>query len=279
MSIGAALAEATRRLERQGIAHARREATALWAASDPAQPRPAEVFLRRESGADGATASRFWEAVRRRAAGVPFAYVVGRAAFRSIEVATDPRALIPRPETEGLVELVLGRRAGGIAADIGTGTGCIALALAAEGKFSMVVAVDISAAALALAAENVARVSRGAPVELRAGNLLEPLGRLRCRVIVSNPPYLTDAEWAGLDPAVKAHEPRLALASGPDGLEATAAILGGAAAHLEPDGLLALEIDERRADQVRDLAIRHGWRDVTIHQDLFGRPRYLLAHL
>lgn len=279
-SIAAALGEAVQRLELGGIPYARREATALWAACDGL--RPAEVFLRREGIADRATAARFWEAVRRRASGAPFAYVVGRMSFRSLEVQTDSRALIPRPETEGLVELVLrwadAKPAGGVAADIGTGCGCIALALAVEGPFEQVLAVDSSPDAVALARENVARLRPHVPVEVRLGDLVEPLAGRRCRVIVANPPYLTDAEWEALDPAVKAFEPRLALASGADGLVASAAILAGAGALLESGGLLALEIDERRAAAVHGLAAAHGWRDVTIQQDLFGRPRYLLAH-
>jgi len=281
ISIAAALGEAARQLELGGIRHARREATALWAACGGI--RPAEVFLRREEVADRATAASFWEAVQRRSSGAPFAYVVGRTSFRNVELETDPRALIPRPETEGLVELVLrwaaaAGQAGGVAADIGTGCGCIALSLAIEGPFEAVLAVDISPDAVALARDNVARLRPRVPVEVRLGDLLQPLGNRRSRVIVANPPYLTDAEWEALDPAVKAYEPRLALASGADGLVATAAILAGAGALLEPGGLLALEIDERRAAAAQGFAAAHGWRDVTIHLDLFGRPRYLLAH-
>jgi len=282
VTIAAAIDAGTRDLERNGVPFARREATALWAAC--AGLPPADVFLRREQAADPHTTERFETAVRRRAEGVPHAYVVGGTAFRRIELATDPRALIPRPETEGLVDLVLrwaaaGGSRRGIAADIGTGSGCIALSLAVEGPFERVVAVDISPGATALAQANVARVNPPVPVEVRLGDLLAPLAGRRCRAIVANPPYLTEAEWETLDAAVRHHEPRQALVSGPDGLAATRAILAGARACLEPEGLLALEVDERRAAAARELAAAAGWTGAAVHLDLFGRPRYLLAHL
>src|SRR5207245_1985920 len=155
---------------------------------------------------DVINARRIREAVERRARGVPFAYAVGSVGFRTLELQIDSRALIPRPETEGLVELVLewargagereeGRGRGGVAADIGTGCGCIALSLAVEGEFDRVIAVERSAAAAALARENVERVRPPVPVEVREGDVLAPLGGCaRLRAIVSNPPYLTDAE-------------------------------------------------------------------------------------
>jgi release factor glutamine methyltransferase len=252
------------------------EATALWAAA--AGIKPAEVWLRRESAAASDVLPRFWSAVEKRRRGTPFAYAVGSVGFRTLELAIDPRALIPRPETEGLVELVLARCRTGVVADIGTGCGCIALSLAVEGDFDRVIAVERSPAAAALARENVQRIAPSTPVEVREGNLLEPLvdkGE-RCRVIVSNPPYLSAAEYRTLDASVADHEPADALVSGADGLEATAAILAGSRALLEPGGLVALEIDERRAEAVRALTLSHGWRNVEIHADLFGCPRYAL---
>jgi release factor glutamine methyltransferase len=278
--VGAALEAAAALLARTGAREPRREAARLWAAV--AGLRVGDVWLRRESPAAVETVARFRTAVRQRAAGVPFAYAVGTVAFRTVELAIDPRALIPRPETEGLVELVLqwtggrGAESGGVVADVGTGSGCIALALASEGSFERVIATDLSEAAASLARENVARVSPPVPVEVRVGDLLAPLGDRRCRVIVANPPYLTEHEWTALDPAVREHEPALALSSGPDGLAATRRLVAGARDVLEPGGLLALEIDERRAPEVRALASAAGWR-VSVHQDLFGRPRYALA--
>jgi len=284
-SIAAVLAQAGQWLADAGLPNPRREATALWAAI--AGKKPGDVWLSREESPPPELVARFGEAVARRARGVPFAYAVGRVGFRTLDLKLDPRALIPRPETEGLVDLVLrwtrgtagegGRGKGGAVADIGTGCGCIALALATEGEFERVIAVERSAAAAALARENVALVRPRVPVEILEGHLLAPLAGGRCQAIVANPPYLTAAEYAALDPAVRDFEPREALVSGVDGLDATRALLAGAAACLVPQGLLAVEIDERRAEPVRALALGSGWDRVAVHEDLFGRPRFLLA--
>ena len=251
--------------------------TALWAAT--LGTTVGEAWLRRDEPKPPEAVARFREAAELLARGVPFAYAVGRVPFRTLDLAIDARALIPRPETEGLVELVLARCSGGLAADIGTGSGCIALSLAVEGRFEKVIAVEQSPAAAALARENVLRIAPVTPVEIRIGNLLGPLVESgeRYRVIVSNPPYLTAAEYEALDSSVRDFEPRDALVSGTDGLAATRALLAGAANLLEPQGVLALEIDERRAGAVRALAHEYGWHDVAIHADLFGCPRYALV--
>jgi release factor glutamine methyltransferase len=234
--------------------------------------------LRRDEPKAPETVAKYQRAVEQLARGVPFAYAAGRVGFRALDLAIDSRALIPRPETEGLVDLVLAGHSTGLAADIGTGCGCIALALATEGRFDRIIAVEQSAAAAALARENVVRIAPRTAVEVREGNLLAPLvdkGE-RYRVIVSNPPYLTEREYAELDASVSEFEPRAALVSGSDGLDATRSLFAGAAKLLEPGGLLALEIDERRAAAIRVLGQEYGW-EVEIRDDLFGRPRYALA--
>jgi len=238
-----------------------------------------EAWLRRNEPKPPAAVERFRTALAQVERGVPFPYAVGRAGFRSLDLVSDPRALIPRPETEGLVDLVLAleRAPGGLAADVGTGSGCIALSLAVEGSFDRVIAVERSPQAAALARENVALVRPRTPVEIREGDLLAPLSGLRYRAIVANPPYLTEDEYAELAPSVREFEPREALVSGPDGLAASRALLEGAAALLEPGGVLALEIDERRSDAIRALAHQFGWARIDVHDDLFGRPRYALA--
>jgi release factor glutamine methyltransferase len=284
-AIADALSAAAERLAGAGRADPQREARTLWAAVADGGINPGDVWFQRGRAAAPDVVGRFESAVEQRVRGIPFAYAVGRATFRTLDLKLDRRALIPRPETEGLVELVLretGKRdAGcemrGVVADIGTGCGCIALSLAVEGQFDRVIAVERSTDAAALARENVALVAPRVPVEVREGDLLGPLAGERCRVIVSNPPYLTEAEYARLDPAVRLFEPREALVSGADGLAATQALLAGARALLEPGGFVALEIDERRADAVRALARRDGWSRVTVYDDLFGRPRFLLA--
>src|SRR6266545_7741227 len=144
-----------------------------------------EAWLRRDEPKAPALVARYVNAIAQLDRGVPFAYAVGSVGFRTLDLAIDSRALIPRPETEGLVDLVLARCSTGLAADIGTGCGCIALALAVEGHFDRVIAIEQSPAAAALARENVTRVAPATPVEILEGNLLVPLvndGR-RCRVI------------------------------------------------------------------------------------------------
>ncbi|HYT05494.1 MAG TPA: peptide chain release factor N(5)-glutamine methyltransferase [Gemmatimonadales bacterium] len=293
-SLGAALDEAVARLGRSGVTHPRREAMHLWAAVAGGGIKPGDVWLRRDQEVAPDVTGRFWEAVERRSSGIPFAYAVGRVGFRTLELQIDPRALIPRPETEGLVELVLDRTrrvrrargnvqrgdgGGGVVADIGTGCGCLALSLAVEGAFDRVIAVERSAVAAALARQNVELVRPSVRVEVREGDLLAPLAGERLRAIVANPPYLTEAEYEALDPAVRLYEPREALVSGADGLAATRALLGGGRGLLAPgEGLIALEIDERRADETRALAREQGWSSVVVHEDLFGRPRFLLAN-
>jgi release factor glutamine methyltransferase len=277
-TVGAALDRAAELLGAEGVAYPQREAAWFWelAAGLPA----GQAWLAREARAAVDMLRRFDAMVSRRLTGMPFAYAAGQMAFRRLTLIIDDRALIPRPETEGLVELVLGwaeEQPGGWVADIGTGSGCIALSLALEGQFDRVVATEPSPSAAALARANAAR--SGLPVEVREGDLFEPLGNgRRYRAIVSNPPYLTDAEWTALDHAVRAFEPRLTLSSGADGLDATRALIAGAAERLEPGGLVALEIDERRGALVRDLAHAAGWDRVRIVPDLFGRPRYALMN-
>ena len=286
-SIREVLRDAADRLAASGLPRERREATMLWAAVAGAGTKPGDVWLQHDQEPAAELVERFCRAVERRSRGVPFAYAAGRIGFRTLDLQIDPRALIPRPETEGLVDLVLRetgmRDAGcgmrGVVADIGTGCGCIALSLAVEGGFERVIAVERSRDAAALARENVALLQPPLPVEVREGDLLGPLAGERYRAIVSNPPYLTEAEYAALDPAVRLFEPREALVSGADGLTATRALLEGAAALLEPGGCVVLEIDERRADAARRLALRHGWSRVAVYDDLFARPRFLLAGL
>jgi release factor glutamine methyltransferase len=183
--------------------------------------------------------------------------------------------LIPRPETEGLVDLLFQRVRTGRVADLGTGTGCLALSLAAEGQFDLVAGVDASAEALELAGEN--RDALGLSVLLVRGDLCRPLGPRSMDAVISNPPYLTEMEYAELDPSVKAWEPAEALVSGPDGLHATVRLLRETRDVLRPGGWLAMEVDCTRSGEVAARAESLGWMDVAIHADLFGRERYLLA--
>ncbi|MBK8004374.1 MAG: peptide chain release factor N(5)-glutamine methyltransferase [Gemmatimonadetes bacterium] len=272
-SVDALVRAATRQLAAAGVPDPSREAWRLWA--DLQGELPGASLLTRDRAASTGEAERFQRAVARRVAGEPLAYVTGIAGFRRLTLKCDRRALIPRPETEGLVELVLQRQPGGVVVDVGTGSGCIALALADEGRYGAVVAVDRSPAALGLAREN--RDATGARVHLVLGDLCGGLAPASVHAVVSNPPYLTEAELAALEPGVRDHEPALALASGPDGLAATRRLVQEAGRVLRPGGWLALEVDMLRAPAVAALAGTAGLMDVTVHEDLFGRARYVLA--
>jgi release factor glutamine methyltransferase len=268
----ALLAEATAMLDAAGVSEPRREALRLWA---ELRSSPAEVMVEGDVEAEPELAAALREAIRRRARGEPLAHVAGRTGFRTLTLHSDHRALIPRPETEGLVDHLLRRVRTGRVADIGTGTGCLALSLAAEGSFELVAAVDVSAEALELAKEN--RDALRLSVALVRGDLCEPLGPESLDAVISNPPYLTEREYAELDPSVKAWEPAEALVSGPDGLRATVRLLRETGDVLRPGGWLAVEVDCSRAGEVAARAESLGWMDVAIHADLFGRERYLLA--
>ena len=232
---------------------------------------------------DPAIRARAQTAVRRRMQGAPLAYAVGRASFRHLTLDVDERVLIPRPETELLVDLVLeaiGPEAGGVAMDVGTGSGAIAIALASEGSFSRVYATDISRDALAVAACNVevCAPSLRAPLELVHGSLLGPLLDVRARVVVSNPPYIALGEAPALPASVRDWEPAVALYSGSDGMAATARLVREAADVLVPGGLLAFEVDTRRASLAAELVSRERrFGDVRVHLDLTGRERFVLA--
>jgi len=283
--VGSALARAADLLEAAGVPDARREADELYAAI--VGRATSAAWLEREQPSTEALRVRLDVAVRHRAQGWPQAYAAGRANFRGHWLTVDRRVLIPRPETEGLVEVVLewlraagGRRGaegGSVVADIGTGSGAIAVALALESPAGRIIATDRSAGALAVARANVAEHGVASRVELCRGHLLAPLGNGRVDVVVSNPPYVATGEWERLEPGVRTFEPREALDGGPDGLGAIREIVVSSRAVLNDGGLLALEVDAPRAGRVAELTAEAGFNSCTILHDLFGRPRYVRA--
>jgi release factor glutamine methyltransferase len=222
-------------------------------------------------------AVRMRTAAAKRARGAPFAYAAGRAAFRHLTLLVDERVLIPRQETEQLVQVVLDEMAntpGGTAVDLGTGSGAIALSLAQEGKFDRVIATDISTAALDVARAN----AKGSQIELRAGSWFAPLDGVIARAIVANPPYIAHDEAHELPASVRDWEPSTALFSPDTGMRDIAYIIRGAPRVLEPGGLLALEVDSRRASLAAELALADGrYRNVAVRLDLAGRERILVA--
>lgn len=209
---------------------------------------------------------------QRRAAGEPVAYLTGHREFWSLDIEVTPDVLVPRPETELVVELALdalARVARPAVLDLGTGSGAIAIAIAHERPDAVVTAVDTSPAALAVAAANARRLRAG-NVAFLAGSWYAPVGGTRFDCIVSNPPYVADD-----DPALAflSYEPRAALAAGPAGLDALAIICAGAPAHLAAGGALVVEHGATQGPGVRELMTRAGLAGVATHADLAGRPR------
>ena len=210
--------------------------------------------------------------VRRRLAGEPIAYLTGRREFWSIELEVTPDVLVPRPETELLVERALEVIAGiehPAVLDLGTGSGAIAIAIAAERPDAAVTATDVSAAALGVAQRNAAAVGLR-NLRFCEGAWYAPLADARFDAIVSNPPYV-----AAGDPALNAlaHEPQLALIGGSDGLDALAAVASGASRHLAPGGWLLVEHGASQGDAVRRLLGSAGFRKIATRPDLAGFPR------
>ncbi|MBS0364969.1 MAG: peptide chain release factor N(5)-glutamine methyltransferase [Proteobacteria bacterium] len=209
--------------------------------------------------------------IARRAAGVPLAYLTGVREFWSLTLQVSEAVLVPRPETELLVEraLTLGPQGPAWVADLGTGSGAIALALARERPQWKLIATDISPAALQVARDNAARLNIG-NVEFRAGDWFGVLGVRELQLLVSNPPYV-----AADDPALGAlaHEPILALTAGPDGMDSLRALARGAREHLAPQGWLLLEHGAGQGAAVRAELVRAGLRSVRSRRDLAGHER------
>ena len=224
-----------------------------------------------EAQPDADTVRRFEALIERRAAGEPVAYLLGRKGFWTFELTVSAAVLVPRPETELLIERALALRpaAHGRVADLGTGSGAIAIALAIERPEWTVVATDQSPEALALARRNAERLAPGR-IELRAGCWCAALPAGAFDLLVSNPPYISTS-----DPALGAlrFEPALALVSGPDGLGALRQIIATAPAHLAPGGWLVLEHGATQGQAVADELAARGFVTVRTHRDLAGRER------
>lgn len=227
-----------------------------------------------EAPVEPAAAERFFALLERCAAGEPLAYLTGRREFWSLDLAVTPAVLIPRPETELLVERALALTSAGGAriADLGTGSGAIALALARERPRWRIVATDVSASALAVARANAAALGLSA-IEFLAGSWFEPLAAARFDLIVSNPPYVGAGDPALSSPAL-AFEPALALTPpGGDALASLRVLARGAPAHLTPGGWLLLEHGATQGREVRAELVAAGFAHVRSHRDLAGHER------
>lgn len=262
-----AIDDATRRLAAAGVASPRVDAELLLA-------HCLGVERSRLSTVDGPVPPEFAQAVARRAAREPLQYIVGRAAFRYVDVAVGPGVFVPRPETELLVDAVLPALApAATVVDLCAGSGALAVAIAHEASGARVYAVERSPAALPWLRRNAAETG----VTVVHGDVTDPslLGELSGRVdaVVSNPPYVPAG--TRVEPEVRA-DPADAVFAGADGLAVIPAVIARARALIRPGGVLAIEHDETHARVVPSL-LRDGWRDVADHRDLAGRPRYTTA--
>ena len=226
-----------------------------------------------ESMPSAERASRYAELIRRRAVGEPVAYITGRREFWSLPLAVSPAVLIPRPETELLVERALDLRAAadGSLLDLGTGSGAIAIAIASERPAWRITATELSESALATARLNAAALGLHR-IEFLPGNWFEPLVGRRFDLVASNPPYIAESDPA-LRRAPLQYEPRLALAAGEDGLSSLRGIIQAAPAYLERHGWLLLEHGADQADRVARALVVRGFSHVRSLRDLAGHER------
>jgi len=218
--------------------------------------------------------ARYQTLIQRRASDYPLPYLTGRVEFYGLDFEVTPEVLIPRQETETLVDLALARCPETIV-DVGTGSGCIAVALAVRLPQATVCAIDLSPAALAVAQRNVERHGVADRVSPMAGDVLIPRPR-PAELIVSNPPYVSTGDCASLPISVRDHEPRLALNGGPDGLAVVRRLLAQAPAVLEPGGAMLIEIGADQGEAARQLAHTcFAGAAIRVHPDLAGRDRVL----
>jgi release factor glutamine methyltransferase len=224
--------------------------------------------------------ARFKGMVVRRRRREPVAYILGRREFYGRSFKVDARVLVPRPDTEILVEIALretrDRDLFVRALDLCTGSGCVAITLAKERPTSSFVAVDVSADALAVAQENALRIG-AYNVTFALGSLFEPVQGARFDLITANPPYVTTAEIETLDADVREHEPRLALDGGADGLDLVRAIVEAAPAHLNPGGVLAMEIGADQGPATAALYEARGFTGVRVEKDYGRRDRVVVG--
>jgi release factor glutamine methyltransferase len=282
-TLAAELDAATTALEAAGLASARVDAE--WLLAGLLGVGRAAVRLELAEPVPAPIAERYAVAVRRRAGREPLQRILGWEDFRGVRVRLTNAVLVPRPETEMLVEWALAllpepgdRRL--LAIDVGTGSGCIACALACERPDLDVIAVDVSPAAAAVARDNARALGVAARVRVVAADLLECVRGLRADLIVSNPPYLPTAIVPELEPEVRAHEPRLALDGGPDGLALIRRIAATARRCLKPSGALALETaGDAQAEAAAALLRGAGLQAVAVRADLAGVDRFVAGRV
>jgi release factor glutamine methyltransferase len=264
-------------LRKKGVESPRLEAQILLAHALGC--KKIDLYVRHEEEPAEESRNRFREMIKKRAEGMPVAYLVGYREFYSLEFAVTPDVLIPRPETETLVMQALGLLGpldSPRVLDLGTGSGCIAVTLAKRHKTVQVTAIDASAAAVDIAMENARRHGVAERVDVRRGDLFGPVAGETFDLIVSNPPYVAADEFASLDPGVRDFEPRAALAGGTDGLDYYRWIAAGAREHLKPGAAILVEIGATQGPAVQELFSAHLEPGKT-YSDPGGRPRVVAA--
>jgi len=273
-----ALAQAVRALDNAGVDSPRLDAELLLAHT--LEANRAAVLAWPDRRLTPKELTRYRYLVDRRAAREPLAYILGRREFFGLEFAVDPRVLIPRPETELLVEeaLRLARpRTSPLLADVGAGSGAIAVSLAVHLPQARVYALDDSAEALAVATENARRHGVADRITCLQGNLLAPLPE-PVDLVTANLPYVATPEWEDLAPEIRHYEPRAALDGGADGLVLIRGLLAAAAPQLRPGGALLLEIGAAQGRAVVDLAGQHfATAEVKLRQDYAGLDRLVVV--
>lgn len=285
-TVGMALNSATQRLKEAQIEGAWLDAQVILAHT--VGKDRAWLFAHGEEEMTARQAARFTDYIARRIAHEPVAYLVGHREFYGIDLLVDKRVLVPRPETEMLVDEVLeeieSRKGANSAtprpvtiADIGTGSGAIALAIASNVEAARIYAVDISKDALKVAKVNTRRLDVRRQVTLLRGDLLEPLPG-KVDILVANLPYIRNDEYHGLDVNVRLYEPKLALTSGDEGLDAIRSLLQQAPAKLNPGAMIYLEIGWMQGDAVAKLASEcfPSARAIAVHKDYQGNDRMVV---
>jgi release factor glutamine methyltransferase len=277
-TVGSLLAEGTARFAAAGLACASQDARRLLGAALGIDELALYLELRRP--VDAAATARFRALVERRARHEPVQHLLGYEEFRGLRIAVTPDVLIPRLETEGLVERaleLLAGRAGAVVADIGTGSGAIACALATARPDLEMLALDQSLGALAVASENVRRLGLAARVRLLAGDLFGPLASLggSLDMVVANPPYLPSGIIPTLPVEVERFEPALALDGGPDGLRVLRRLVAQAPRFLRSGAWLLMEIGEEQAGSLASLMAAEGFSRIGARRDLRGVERYI----
>jgi len=275
-SIAEALREASLLLEHNGVPEARRDASSLL--SFVLGKDRTFLISHAEDPVDDDSLDRLREFVERRAAGEPLQYVTGVQDFYGREFRVTPDVLIPRPETELLVEAALEVSNGEFICDVGTGSGCIAITLLCERPGARTVAVDKSAAALEIAKNNAAKLSVADRAVFVVSDCFDALDRNEHQfdLIVSNPPYVSESALAGLQREVRDHEPLVALSPGSDGLSIIRRLLTDAPAFLKSNGYLLMEIGFDQGEKVRNLIDESVWSLVEVRPDLQCIPRIVV---